>query len=94
MNLFEYFYQRKNVNKIINEEKISIGNSTDNYNIMLIASDFYARNNSIVIVLPNLFMAQKYYDMLSNHHLQIIDAEEQDEINHNFLYFQIYQNEL
>ena len=66
MNFFEYFSKRKNVNNIISSDRISIGNSTDNYNIMLIASDFYARNNSIVIVLPNLFMAQKYYDMLSN----------------------------
>ncbi len=66
MNLLEYFSKRKNVNTIINSERISVGNSTDNYNMMLIASDFYANDDNIIIVLPNLFFAQKYYDMLSN----------------------------
>ena len=66
MNIFEYFSGRKNVNTIIKSDRISIGNSTDNYNIMLIASDFYANDKNIIIVLPNLFLAQKYYDMLSN----------------------------
>ena len=66
MNIFEYFSKRKNVNIIIKSDRISIGNSTDNYNMMLIASDFYANDKNIIIVLPNLFLAQKYYDMLSN----------------------------
>ena len=55
------------MNKIINEEKISIGNSTDNYNMMLIGSDFFANDKNIIIVLPNLFLAQKYYDSLSSY---------------------------
>ena len=67
MNLFEYFYQRKNVNKIVTSDKISVGNSTDNYNLMLLASDFYVGNKSIVVVLPSLFMAQKYYDSLTEY---------------------------
>ena len=66
MDIFEYFSKRKNVNTIIKSDRISIGNSTDNYNMMLIASDFYANDKNIIIVLPNLFLAQKYYDMLSN----------------------------
>ena len=66
MNIFEYFSKRNNVNKIINSNKISIGNSTDNYNMMLISSDFFVHDNNIIIVLPNLFLAQKYYDSLSN----------------------------
>ena len=66
MDIFEYFSKRKNVNTIIKSDRISIVNSTDNYNMMLIASDFYANDKNIIIVLPNLFLAQKYYDMLSN----------------------------
>ena len=67
MNLFEYFSKRKNVNNIINSNKIRIGNSTDNYNLMLVASDFYAGDKSIIIVLPNLFLAQRYYDSLTEY---------------------------
>ncbi|MBR6071608.1 MAG: transcription-repair coupling factor [Acholeplasmatales bacterium] len=67
MNLFEYFSKRKNVNSIINSNKVRIGNSTDNYNLMLVASDFYAGDKSIVIVLPNLFLAQRYYDSLTEY---------------------------
>ena len=66
MNILEYFSRRRNVNTIIEADRISVGNSTDNYNMMLIASDFFVNDKSIVIVLPNLFLAQKYYDMLSN----------------------------
>ncbi len=67
MDFYKYFSERKNVNRILNSERISIGNSVDGYNLMLIASDFYASDKNIIIVLPNLFLAQRYYDLLSSY---------------------------
>ncbi|MGM9970120.1 MAG: transcription-repair coupling factor [Anaeroplasma sp.] len=66
MNLFEYFYDLASVKKIINSDKIKLSDSCDSYNQMLIATDFLFNNKSLVIVLPNIYLAQKYYDELSN----------------------------
>jgi len=65
MNFIEYFSNLKTNKKIIDSHKLNIGQSSDGFNQMLIASDFYKNNNTIVVVLPNLFLAQKYYDSLS-----------------------------
>ena len=69
MNFLEYFY---NLNKkIITCPHAKIGNTCDEYNINLIASDFCNGSKSIVVVLPTLFLAQKYYDTLAS----ILDEE-------------------
>ena len=62
MNFYDYFLNKINVNKLLVDEKISIGKSSDGFNQMLIALDFYKGNKSIFVVLPNIYMAQTYYD--------------------------------
>lgn len=65
MNFFDFFSNLKTNKKIINSDNLNIGEVSDGYNQMLIASDFLENNNFIIVVLPNLFLAQKYYDSLS-----------------------------
>lgn len=67
MNIYEYFYHLESVKKILNQDKIKIGNTCDEYNLMLIASDFFKNDNSIFVVLPNLYTAQRYYDALAGY---------------------------
>ena len=50
---------------ILAYDKIKLGGSTDGYNQMLIISDFYKGSKSIFVVLPTLYSAQKYYDVIS-----------------------------
>ena len=64
MNLYEYFSKLDSVSNILNKDKIRLADSCDEYNQMLIASDFYTSNKSIFVCLPNLYQAQKYYDSL------------------------------
>ncbi len=66
MNLFEYFYNIDSVSKVLSSKKLKIGQSCDEYNQMLVATDFYVNHKSIFVVLPNLHTAQKYYDSLSS----------------------------
>ena len=65
MNIYQYFANMKRQANILAYDKIKIGGSTDGYNQMLIISDFYANNKSIFVVLPTLYSAQKYYDVIS-----------------------------
>ena len=44
--------------------QIYLGGSCDDFNMMMLACDFYRGVSSIFVVLPNLYMAQKYYDGL------------------------------
>ncbi len=67
MNIYDYFYNLDSVRNILNKERIKIGTSCDEYNLMLIATDFYQNNRSVFVVLPNLYTAQKYYDALANY---------------------------
>ncbi len=46
--------------------------SNDAFNAYFIAGDYALHQNTIVVTLPNLYEAQKYYDMLS----QLLDAED------------------
>ena len=55
MNLLEYFSNLKSVKEIRESQKISLGQSTDEFNMMLIASDFYNGDKSLFVVLPNLY---------------------------------------
>lgn len=67
MNIFDYFYNIESVGTILNKNKYKIANTCDDYNVMLIATDFYKGDKSIFVVLPNLYNAQKYYDSLANY---------------------------
>ncbi len=52
--------------KILSEKHDLVLNQTnDAYNMTLIASDFLANDDTIYVVLPNLYLAQLYYDGLS-----------------------------
>lgn len=64
--IYDYIKDINSFKKIINSKKLNIINSTDNFNISAIASDFYNGDNSIYVILPNLVLAQKYYDELIN----------------------------
>ncbi len=66
MILTDYLLRETQLKNIINKDNITLSNSNDNYNIMMIASDFLQDKKSLFIVLPNLFLAQKYYDELIN----------------------------
>ena len=46
--------------------------SNDTFNAYLAAIDFKENNQTVVVVTPNLYEAQKYYDVLS----QILDSED------------------
>ena len=64
MNYFEYFYKLNQ--KIINSPNIKLGNTCDEFNIHLIASDFIMGSKTLFVVLPTLTLAQKYYDSLAS----------------------------
>ena len=66
MDIFEYMYQLDIVKKIINTPHIKVAKTCDDFNIMTIATDFMLNDNTIFVVLPTLYEAQNYYDMLSN----------------------------
>ena len=63
MNYLEHFYELNQ--NIIKTPKVKLGSSCDEYNIHLIASDFYKGNKTIFVCLPTLYLAQKYYDSLA-----------------------------
>ena len=66
MDIYNYFYNLENVNKILTSDKIKIALTNQEYNLMLIACDFFKNDNTIFVVLPNLYQAQKYYDSLAS----------------------------
>ncbi len=70
MNIYDYFYTMDSVKEILSKNKFKIAGSCDEYNLMLIATDFYKSDKSIFVVLPNLYSAQKYYDALANYILE------------------------
>ena len=64
MSIYSFLNELPSFSKVLENDKIKIGNSCDDYNMMLIACDFYTKDASIFVVLPNLYLAQKYYDSL------------------------------
>lgn len=64
--IYDYLLKLKSFKKIINDNKIKVVNSTDNANLVSIALDFKNSDNTIFVVLPNLVLAQRYYDELIN----------------------------
>ncbi len=65
MKIFEEFLSQTQVNQILNSDKIEIAESCEGFNQFLIASDFYKGDDTVFVVLPNLYQAQKYYDALT-----------------------------
>lgn len=72
--MIEYLRKKSNILKIIKKTSTSMffKSSNDTYNVYLAALDYLENKTSIFIVTPNLYEAQKYYDIMS----QIIDAED------------------
>ncbi|MGM9972099.1 MAG: transcription-repair coupling factor [Anaeroplasmataceae bacterium] len=64
--ILDYLLSNNKIKKIINSNKENLINTTDGFNITLLALDFLSNDKSLFVVLPNLFMAQKYYDELIN----------------------------
>jgi transcription-repair coupling factor (superfamily II helicase) len=62
-------YIKDKTAKIFNEKsKVKtryIKNSCDTYNAYLISNHFAHQNETVFVVLANLYEAQKYYDLLS-----------------------------
>lgn len=66
MILSDYLLQKSMIKKIVEADGVTVTKTTDNFNIMLVATDFLNSKKSLFVVLPNLFLAQKYYDELIN----------------------------
>ncbi len=64
MNIYDFLLNHEAFQKIINSKDIRVDCSNDDFNLMLIATDFYQQNQSIFVVLPSLYIAQKYYEGL------------------------------
>ena len=65
MDIFEYLAKLKEFRPIY-ENKLNISETPQSYNLLLIATDFYNNNDTIFVVTPTLYLAQKYYDELSS----------------------------
>ena len=66
MIILDYFSKIESVNKILNSNKIKVGESCDGFNLLLLAEEFYKSNKTIFVCLPTLYQAQKYYDSLAS----------------------------
>ncbi len=64
MNILPFLLNNTIIKDIIKEDNIKIGGTCDEFNMMMLACDFFQGNSSIFVVLPNLYTAQKYYDQL------------------------------
>ncbi len=64
MNIYELLLTSPTIKDCLSKNRALIGNTCDDFNMMLTACDFYSGNSSIFVVLPNLYLAQKYYDNL------------------------------
>ena len=64
MNIVPFLLNHTIIDELVRKPKVRIGGSCDDFNIMMLACDFYRGSSSIFVVLPNLYTAQKYYDQL------------------------------
>lgn len=64
--ILDYLSKCSKIRNTLQSNVSRISNSNKNFNIYQIASDYLKNNRMIFVVLPTLFEAQNYYDMLSN----------------------------
>ena len=64
--ILDYVSRCSKVREAISDNVVRISNSNKNFNSYLISSDYLKNNRMIFVVLPTLFDAQNYFDMLSN----------------------------
>ncbi len=72
--MIDYIKQKPNIQKLIKKtsKPMFFKSSTDTYNAYLSIIDFLENKNTVFVVTPNLYEAQKYYDAIS----QIVDSED------------------
>ena len=72
--MIDFLRQKPNLLKLIKKtsKAMFFKSSTDTYNVYLSIVDFLENRNTVFVVTPNLYEAQKYYDAIS----QIVDSEE------------------
>lgn len=65
MAIFDYLYNIKEFNEIIDSNvNKTVSGTNDGLNQLIILSDFYKTNRNIFVILPDLYQAQKYYDSI------------------------------
>ncbi|MBD5390756.1 transcription-repair coupling factor [bacterium] len=64
MELYPFLLSKTSMKEYFSKSKIRIGGTCDDFNMMMVACDFMRGISSIFVVLPNLYLAQKYYDGL------------------------------
>ena len=64
--ILDFLSRSFKMNEALSPDTPRISKSSKNFNIYEIASDYLKNNRMIFVVLPTLFEAQNYYDMLSN----------------------------
>lgn len=62
--IYEYLGENKLIRELLSQEKVSYGNGNDDFNQLLIATDFILNDKTIFVVCPNIALSQKYYDSL------------------------------
>ena len=66
MTPIDFIYSLNKTQQIINNQKSYVSESSIGYNLMLIAAEFLKGSSTVFVVLPTLYLAQKYYDELTN----------------------------
>ncbi len=64
MDIYSFLLDSPGIKEYLKRDRVKLGNSCDDFNMMLLACDFYHGKSSIFVVLPSLYLAQKYYDRL------------------------------
>lgn len=64
LDIYPLLNQTATFKEYFKQSRIRLGGTCDDFNMMMIACDFYQGISSIFVVLPNLYLAQKYYDSL------------------------------
>ena len=72
--MIEFLRDKPNLKKVIQKtsKPMFFKSSNDTYNAYLCVTDFLENKNTVFVVTPNLYEAQKYYDTIS----QMIDSED------------------
>ena len=80
MNIVPFLLKNTIIDELIKKPEVRIGGTCDDFNIMMLACDFFLGDSSIFVVLPNLYTAQKYYDQLlgfiNDEHVLFFPADE------------------
>ena len=80
LNIVPFLLENTMIAEVISKNRVKIGTTCDDFNMMMVACDFFNGNSSIFVVLPNLYLAQKYYDgllgFINEEHVLFFPADE------------------